>query len=72
VFYVGTVRAVFQDANGEPIGLPVGNWAASPLHAFTPSGEAPLSVPTGARTISLDLFDRSGRDVGVLARTELP
>ncbi len=72
VFYVGTVRAVFQDANGEPIGLPVGNWAASPLHAFTPSGEVPLSVPTGARTISLDLFDRSGRDVGVLARTELP
>ncbi len=72
VFYRGTTGLAFYDAAGKRIGLAVGKRPVTPAEPLVLSGEAKVSVPSGAAKVALTVHDASGRELGVLSQTSLP
>jgi len=73
VFYPGTSRAIFLDADDREIGKADLRLAVSPTEPVALSAEATrgITVPANSAKVSLILIDRMGRVLGELSRSDI-
>lgn len=71
VFYRGTGRIAFLDADARPLGRAEDARPVSPTKPLVLSGQVKSPPPPGTKTIALVVYDNAGRMIGELARAEL-